>query len=213
MKKSKRLPIGLFSQIREDWITNGRRWSHPGFQALAVYRYGVWTLEAIPSRLVRAPFTLLYNLLFISVRNFYGIELPRDTQIGRRLMLLHQNAITIHHTAQIGDDCGIRHNVTIGVTDRNSVAPKLGDRVEVGAGAVLFGEIQIGDDVRIGPNAVVSTNVPSGSVVAALPPRILKARIRTCSERGAARALRQKTTFLIALGAIPQALSLLIGPT
>ncbi len=47
--------------------------------------------------------------------------------------------------------------------------PRLGDRVKVGAGAVIAGPISIGDDVSIGPNAVVMTNVPAGSTVTAPP--------------------------------------------
>ena len=50
----------------------------------------------------------------------------------------------------------------------------LGDRVNVGAGAMLLGRIQIGDDVRIGPNAVVIRNIPSNSTVAPAPIRVIQ---------------------------------------
>ena len=48
----------------------------------------------------------------------------------------------------------------------------LGDRVEVGAGAILVGNIRIGNDVTIGPNAVVTTHVPAGAIVASPQSRI-----------------------------------------
>ena len=33
--------------------------------------------------------------------------------------------------------------------------PTLGDRVDVGAGAMILGKVKVGDDARIGANAVV----------------------------------------------------------
>ena len=52
-------------------------------------------------------------------------------------------------------------------------APTLGNRVDVGAGAILMGNVVIGDDVRIFPNAVVMTNVPANSTVVSPVSRIM----------------------------------------
>jgi serine O-acetyltransferase len=167
---------GLWQLIREDWEANGRVWTEPGFRAVAVHRFGVWALRQRP--VIRAPLFRLYVTLFRWVRNHYGIELPWMTRVGQRFRIGHQGGIVIHPRAQIGDDCCIRQNVTIGAAtaDRSSEAPTLGDRVEVGAGAVIIGRITIGDDVRIGPNAVVMTNVPAGSTAFAAPARIIPRR-------------------------------------
>jgi serine O-acetyltransferase len=51
--------------------------------------------------------------------------------------------------------------------------PTLGDRVVVGAGAKLLGDITIGDDCRIGANSVVVKSVPANSVVVGVPGRIV----------------------------------------
>jgi len=82
----------------------------------------------------------------------------------------------IHPKAEIGDDCLIRQNVTIGAAshDRPREAPKLGNGVQVGSGAAILGNVKIGDGVRIGPNAVVMTSVPAGVIVFAAPARILR---------------------------------------
>jgi serine O-acetyltransferase len=114
-------------------------------------------------------------------RNVYGIELSDRTRIGRRLRIAHQNGIVIHGQAVIGDDCVIRQGVTLGArgggrgsrTGKVPGAPHLGDRVEIGVGAVLAGPIRIGDDVVIGPNAVVMTHVPAGAIVSAPPARVI----------------------------------------
>ena len=45
----------------------------------------------------------------------------------------------------------------------------VGDRVVIGAGAKVLGDIRIGDDTRIGANAVVVKSVPENSVVVGVP--------------------------------------------
>ena len=165
--------LALLTQLHEDWDVNGRSAFRPGFQAVAVYRFGVWQ-SRLP-RVLRLPLGALYRAAFIFVRNFYGIELYYTTTVGRRLRLGHQSGIVIHYLAEIGDDCSIRQNVTLGAArppaDRE--APKLGNDVRLGAGAVILGPVTIGDGVRIGPNAVVMTDVPAGAAVFAPPARIM----------------------------------------
>ena len=155
--------------VREDRATNQGFWA-PGYQALATYRLGVWS-RSIRSPFLRAPVRLAYSVSSLVVRNVYGIQLAPQTRIGRRLRISHQHGIVIHRSAVIGNDCLIRQGVTIGAA-RGPGAPSLGDRVEVGAGAILVGKIRIGDDVTIGPNAVVTTNVPARAIVASPQSRI-----------------------------------------
>jgi serine O-acetyltransferase len=88
--------------------------------------------------------------------------------------------VSIAKDAEIGDDCVIRHNVTIGgVSGARPDGPIIGSGVEVGAGAVIIGRIRIGDGARIGPNAVVMTNVPAGAIAVAPATRILEPRRAT----------------------------------
>jgi serine O-acetyltransferase len=155
--------------IRGDWVANHRSITQPGFQALMVHRLGSWAMSLpFVLKLLVSP---VYVVMYWFVRNFYGIELPRRTRVGRRFCVAHQSGIVVHPFAVIGNDCLIRQNVTIGATTTVK-APCIGDRVEIGAGAVVAGGITIGDDVRIGPNAVVMTNVPPNSAVVAPQPRI-----------------------------------------
>jgi len=112
------------------------------------------------------------------VRNHYSIELPLTAKIGRRLLIGHQGGIVIHWLSQIGDDCVIVQNVTLGAGTEEAItnAPVLGNRVMVGCGAAVIGGVVIGDDVHIGPNAVVTMNIPVGSTVAAPAPRVVQLR-------------------------------------
>jgi serine O-acetyltransferase len=57
---------------------------------------------------------------------------------------------------------------------RFSDAPKVGHRVDIGAGAVILGKVTIGEGARIGPNSVVMSNVPAGATVFVDAPRMIQ---------------------------------------
>jgi serine O-acetyltransferase len=166
-------PIGFWTQVLED--LRAYRWnlSKPGLAAILVYRLGHRTMRW--PWLLRIPLALIYYPLFFFVRNVYGIELPYGCRIGRRVIFGHQHGIVLSHYASVGDDCIIRQNVTVGAADdrRAGKAPRLGSRVEIGAGAVIVGDIEVGDDVMIGANAVVITNVPANSLAVGVPAKVL----------------------------------------
>ena len=158
--------MSLWQLWREDYNTHGRDATLPGFRAVAGHRFGVWRLRLRP-RLLRAPFTIYYRRMFRRHRNRYGIEIPHSVTLGRRVRVEHQSGIVVHGSAVIGDDVVLRQGVTIGNRhlDRPDDAPVIGNRVNIGSGAVILGAITIGDDVSIGSNAVVLDDVPSGSPV------------------------------------------------
>src|SRR5438046_1148765 len=170
--------LGLFAQIREDWIAHGRDWTKPGFRAIAVHRFGNWRMR-IGNKIVRAPFSVLYRMMFRFVRNRYGIELPYSAVIGRRVVIEHQSAIVIHGNSVIGDESIIRQGVTLGnkTLDRPLDAPTLGKRVNVGAGAKILGAVTIGDGATVGANSVVVHDVPAGALAVGIPARVLERSI------------------------------------
>jgi serine O-acetyltransferase len=169
--------LGFWQQIREDWEAHGRDWTKPGFRAVAVHRFGVWRMR-FASKILRAPFSLLYNMMFRKIRNTYGIELPYTVQLGRRVVFEHQSGIVIHGHCIIGDDCIVRQGVTLGNRHLGQPfnAPQLGRRVNIGAGAKVFGAVAIGDDVNIGANAVVLCDVPNGATAVGIPARVLQSQ-------------------------------------
>jgi serine O-acetyltransferase len=166
-------PMGLWQEIREDWLAHGSDWTRPGFRAVAIHRFGNYRMR-IKSKIVRAPLSLLYRALYRRARNVWGIELPYEAKIGRRVVFEHQHGIVVHGNVEIGDDCIIRQGVTIGnrTLEGRFDAPKLGKRVNVGAGAKILGAVTIGDDAAIGANAVVLSDVPDGALVVGIPARL-----------------------------------------
>jgi serine O-acetyltransferase len=172
--RSEEASFSLWQQIQEDWIAHGRDWTKPGFRAVAIHRFGVWRMQIQP-KLLRAPLSIVYRMLYRKVRNTYGIELPYTVELGRRVVIEHQGAIVIHGYCHIGDDCIIRQGVTLGnrYLEYPLEAPQLGKRVNVGAGAKIFGNVHIGDDANIGANAVVLSDVPNMATAVGIPAKIL----------------------------------------
>lgn len=90
----------------------------------------------------------------------------------------HPVGIVINKYAQIGMNCTIYQNVTIGTGKKNPITnldvPIIGDNVTIFANAVIVGGITIGDNVTIGAGSVVLKDVPSNCTVAGNPARIIK---------------------------------------
>ncbi|MDF2233226.1 serine acetyltransferase [Albimonas sp. CAU 1670] len=101
-----------------------------------------------------------------------GIELPYSIPLGRRVKFEHFGGIVIS-ARRIGDDVMLRQNTTLGIADLDDLnaRPTLGNRVQVGVGAVIIGDVTVGDDAVIGANAVVARDVPPGDVAVGVPAR------------------------------------------
>ena len=110
-------------------------------------------------------------------RFFTGIEIHPGAKIGKRLFIDHGMGIVIGETAEIGDDCTIYHQVTLGGTgkDKYKRHPTVGNNVMIGAGAKVLGPINIGNNVKIGAGAVVLKSVEDDVTVVGVPcDRIIK---------------------------------------
>ena len=164
----------MFELIREDWQTYQRDPWRQGLWVMMVYRFGRWRY-GIHNPLLRKMASIIYKWLKIFSQILTGIDLPCETTVGRRLRIDHFGGIIISGDAVIGDDVILRHGVTLGLKHEGERgAPRLGHRVEVGAGAKILGNIQIGDDAKIGANAVVLMDVPAGAVAVGIPAKIIQ---------------------------------------
>jgi serine O-acetyltransferase len=121
------------------------------------------------------PAGVLFRVLLGHHRRKYGLQIPIMSQIGAGFYIGHVGTTVINSRAVIGRNCSVTHGVTIGQANRGrrKGVPVLGDRVWVGAGAVIVGNVRIGSNVLIAPNAYVATDVPDDSVVVGNPARIM----------------------------------------
>ena len=126
-----------------------------------------------------------------------GIEIHPGATIGRRFFIDHGMGVVIGETAIIGDDVLMYHQVTLGGRARGRFKrhPTIGNRVLIGAGAKVIGDITVGDDAKIGAGSVVTRDVPAGATAVGNPARIIHpddARPKTSSGRFSAYGVTQK---------------------
>lgn len=166
--------IGLIALIREDLRTHEGVWFEPGFWAIAVHRIGNWRMGIRP-KILRAPFSLLYRFLAAWVELLGGIHLPYTVKLGRRVRIWHHGGMVLH-ARSIGDDVHLRHGTTFGIAtkDRLRAIPTIEDRVDIGCGVCILGNVTVGHDSLIGANAVVLADVPPRSTAVGIPAKVVR---------------------------------------
>jgi serine O-acetyltransferase len=163
--------IGLLALLAEDFATYERNPLDPAFLAVALHRLGNARMDLKP-KLVRAPFSAAYRVAFTGVNWLWGIDLAYTVRLGRRVRIWHHGGMVLG-ARSIGDDVHIRHNTTLGLMNRHEPTKKpiIGDRVDIGVGACIFGAVTVGADTVIGANSVVVRDLPPGSTVFGVPAR------------------------------------------
>ncbi len=143
---------------------------YPGFHALLSYR--------IANKLKKWGVPFLPRWISQTARFFTGIEIHPGATIGERFFIDHGMGVVIGETTIIGDDVLIYQGVTLGGTGKDSGKrhPTIEDRVTIGAGAKVLGNITIGSDSNIGAGSVVIDDVPEHSTVVGIPGRITRQR-------------------------------------
>lgn len=99
---------------------------------------------------------VLYAINYI----VFSCIIPPTVKIGEGTCIAHSVGIVMHHTAIIGKNCQILHNVTIG-----NIGVVIGDNVLLGCGCVIQGPCIIGNNVKIGSNTFVNFDVPDNTTV------------------------------------------------
>ena len=143
---------------------------YPGLHALAFHRASHF--------LYRHRWFVPARMLSQLARWLTGIEIHPGAKIGKRLFIDHGMGVVIGETAEIGDDVLLYQGVTLGGTgnQRGKRHPTLGNRVVVGTGAAVLGNIILGNDVKVGAGSVVVHSVPDGATVVGIPGRVVRAR-------------------------------------
>ena len=160
------------SAAAPDWSREqSRRWWDPGRKLLNCVRgyqrwRGRWSLVG---RVVTGTYVLRHR--FWSVVT--GADIQLNTRLGGGLLLPHPNGVVIHPDVEIGPNCLIFQQVTLGFGGKKPGIPQLGGHVDIGAGAKILGGVLIGDHAKIGANAVVLDDVPAGATAVGIPARVI----------------------------------------
>ena len=141
---------------------------YSGFKAVRAYRRANWFYR--------------HNMKFIArwisqnARRRTGVEIHPGATIGSGLVIDHGMGVVIGETTEIGNDCTIYQNVTLGGTgkDHGKRHPTLGNNVLVGTGAKVLGPFKVGDNARIAAGAVVLSEVPENATAVGVPARVTR---------------------------------------
>jgi len=132
----------------------------PGFACVFLFR--------LNHSLSKKPFSSKLSRLFNALRFYlFGVDIFFTAKIGPGLQINHPLGIVIGKKAVIGKNCSILSGVTIGSRGRgknSGVTPVIGDNVQIGSGANLFGDIIIGNNVFIGAMALCNKSVPDNYI-------------------------------------------------
>lgn len=101
-----------------------------------------------------------------------GADISWQADIGPNLILFHPSGVVIGPGVVIGSDCHIQQGVTLGGSGKvrdESVFPKLGRNIYLGAGCRVLGGVVIGNRVTVGANAVVLSDISDDSTAVGVP--------------------------------------------
>lgn len=139
------------------------------------------------------PVASMFRRLAVLEHRFWsvvtGADIPVHSKIQGGLKLPHPNGVVVHPNAEIGPNCILFQQVTVGTGGKGSGVPTLGGHVEVGAGAKILGPIKVGDHAKIGANSVVVRDVPAGATVVGIPARVVKSQPSSPQSKGNVRTL------------------------
>jgi serine O-acetyltransferase len=136
--------------------------------------HAIWSHRLAHRLWERPAYKLPARILSNVTRTLTGVEIHPGATIGRRFFIDHGMGVVIGETAIVGDDVMLYHDVTLGGRSLAKVKrhPTVGDRVTIGSGARVLGDVTIGDDSQVGANSVVTRDVPAGAVAVGIPAQI-----------------------------------------
>lgn len=105
--------------------------------------------------------------------NRMGIEIAPNC-FGKGLQIWHGNII-VNRNVQAGEGCVLHGGNCIGNNGREEGAPVMGNKVDIGYGAILIGKIYLADQCVIGANALVNRSFEEqGTILARVPAENIK---------------------------------------
>jgi len=152
-----------------------------GFHALQLYR--------LANALLHQGRRSLAYYLQSRMALVFGIDINPAARLGSGIMIDHGTGVVIGETTVVENGVSMLQGVTLGGTGKHAGDrhPKVREGVMIGAGAGVFGNIEIGAYAKIGAGSVVLKAVPPHCTAGGVPSRLLG----PCAEREPAREMDQ----------------------
>jgi serine O-acetyltransferase len=136
---------------------------YKGFKALQGYRvaHALWAEGRIG----------VARFLQSRIADAFALDIHPAAHIGRGVFIDHGTGVVIGETSVVEDDVSILQSVTLGGTGKESGDrhPKIRRGVMLGAGAGVFGNIEVGEGSKVAAGSVVLAPVPPHTTVAGVP--------------------------------------------
>ena len=142
--------------------------TYPGFHALFWHRVSHYLYEH-----------RLYLLAKINAqfwRFITGIEIHPGAKIGRGVFIDHGMGIVIGETAEVAEDVGLFHGVTLGGTGKETGKrhPTIKQGTMLSANAQILGPVTICKNAKIGAGAVVLKDIPDDATAVGIPAKVVR---------------------------------------
>ena len=119
------------------------------------------------------------RFFLVGYYRFRGIEIGKNTMVSfgakldthRGKILIGNNCLITHGVKILSHDGAMR---LIDSSDNGNGIVRIGNNVFVGVNSIILRNITIGDNVVIAAGSVVNKDVPSNTLVAGNPARIIK---------------------------------------
>lgn len=125
----------------------------------------------------------IIRLIFISFRhiiltNVYGMDISKSARISFGTILDKTHPKGIH----IGNESYFASGAIMFSHDFSrdiKIDTYIGKRCFIGANAIIMAGVKIGNEVIVGSGSIVTKDVPSNTIVAGNPARVIKTNIKT----------------------------------
>lgn len=105
-----------------------------------------------------------------------GIEIHPGAAVGEQVFIDHGTGVVVGETAILGERVKMYHGVTLGGTGKEKGVkrhPTIEHDVEIGAGAIILGDLVVGHHSKVGAGAFVNRDVPPYSTAVGIPAKII----------------------------------------
>lgn len=121
---------------------------------------------------------MVFKWLRFKAIRIYGNHLAHSVLLSRSTILDKQNPKGVYideYTYLAGGVIVLAHDMCRSL----NVNTKIGKQCFIGANAIIMPGVEIGDEVIVGSGSVVTKNIPSNTIVAGNPAKIIRTNIHT----------------------------------